>query len=105
MFRCDGAGTIVGADAVISVLGPSRNAPELKITEGTRNIIAAMKKCGVRRLVISTGSAVADPKDEPKIFNRLMNALLNVAARNVYEDMKRTVDVVRALAINPSCCP
>ncbi|HZQ05075.1 MAG TPA: SDR family oxidoreductase [Anaerolineae bacterium] len=88
--------TIAGADAVISVLGPTSNAPEFQVSTGMQNIIAAMKKHGVRRLVVSTGAGVGDPNDEPKLFHHLMNFALALVSRNVYEDMKRTVDVVRA---------
>ncbi len=88
--------TMAGADAVISVLGPTTNAPEFHISAGIQNIVAAMKKQGVRRLIVSTGAGVADPNDEPKLFHHLMNFALTLVSRNVYEDMKRMVDIVRA---------
>ncbi|HZQ06479.1 MAG TPA: SDR family oxidoreductase [Anaerolineae bacterium] len=88
--------TIAGAEAVISVLGPTSNAPAFQVSAGMQNILAAMKKEGVRRLVVSVGAGVGDPNDEPKLFHHLMNFILNLTARNVYEDMKRVVDLVRA---------
>src|SRR5688572_3769870 len=54
---------IVGSDAVLNVLAPTSGQPEFTVTKGTENILTAMKRCGVRRLVISAGAGVADPND------------------------------------------
>lgn len=86
---------VAGADAVISVLGPSNNQPSFDISRGMGVIIQAMKARGVQRLVISAGAGVGDPQDAPGLFNRVMNVLLKAAAKNVYEDMLRTVSLVR----------
>ena len=87
---------VAHAEAVISALGPTENKPTFTVTESTENILAAMQKYGVDRLVISAGAGVGDPKDEPKLFNKLINLLLKLFSRWVYEDMKRTVETVRA---------
>ena len=94
------AQAVTGAEAVISALGPAGNAPVFEISQGTTNIIAAMQQHGVRRLVISAGAGVGDPNDAPKVFNRVMNVLLKLAAGNVYEDMRRTVELVRASGLD-----
>lgn len=86
---------IAGADAVMSVLGPTSNEPTFEISRGTQSIIQLMKKNGVKRLVISAGAGVGDPGDAPKLFNKLINLLLKATAKNVYEDMLRTVALVR----------
>ena len=54
-----------------------------------------MEQHGVRRLVISAGAGVADPNDKPRLINHLITLLVKALSRHVYEDMKRTVDVVR----------
>lgn len=87
---------VANADAVLSVLGPTENVPEYQITRGTGYILAAMEKHGVRRLIIAAGAGVSDPNDEPTVVNRAINVLLKLFSRHVYEDMKRTVDLVRA---------
>lgn len=86
---------VAGADAVVSVLGPTENTPDYQVTRGTRHILDAMKQHGVDRLVISAGAGVGDPNDEPRLFNKLINVLLKLFSRHVYEDMKRTVATVR----------
>lgn len=86
---------IAGADVVLSVLGPTSNEPTFEISQGTADIIKTMKKHGVKRLIISAGAGVGDPGDAPKLFNKLINVALKATARNVYEDMLKTVDLVR----------
>ena len=86
---------ITGADAVLSVLGPTSNEPTFEISRGTADIMSTMKRQGVKRLIISAGAGVGDPGDTPKLFNKLINVALKATARNVYEDMLKTVDQVR----------
>ena len=86
---------VAGADAVLSALGPTSNEPTFEISQGTTTIIKAMKQHGVKRLVISAGAGVGDPGDAPKLFNKLINVALKATARNVYEDMLKTVALVR----------
>jgi len=59
---------IAESDAVLSVLGPTSNEPTFEISQGTQTIVAAMKKHGVKRLIISAGAGVGDPGDAPKLF-------------------------------------
>ena len=54
---------VSGADAVISVLGPRGDSRDKPITRGTQNILAAMKKLGVRRLIINSTVSAPDPND------------------------------------------
>lgn len=87
---------IADSECVVSVLGKTENKPTDEISTGTDNILAAMKKQGVRRLVISAGAGVGDPNDSPAPFNLFMNFLLKIFARYIYEDMAQTVAKVRA---------
>jgi len=87
---------IHGADAVLSVLGPSNNQAPCEISRGMDLILAAMQKTGVRRLVISAGAGVHDPQDRPGAFDKAIGVLLKLTARNVYEDMVQAVAKVRA---------
>jgi putative NADH-flavin reductase len=87
--------TITGADAVISVLGPIQNKPVYEISTATNGIITAMRRCGVRRLVMTAGAGVLDANDAPGTFDNLMGALVLLTAGHVYEDMRQSVDAVR----------
>lgn len=86
---------IAGAGAVISVLGPSSNKAEFAISSGIERIIACMKKTGVKRLIATAGAGVADPEDQPNFMSKFMGLLVRTISKNVYEDMVRTVELVR----------
>jgi putative NADH-flavin reductase len=90
------ARAVEGADAVLSVLGPTENAPDHQVSRGTEHVLAAMRRHGVARIVISAGAGVGGEGDRPKLFHHLITAALRLAARHVLEDMTRTVAAVRA---------
>lgn len=92
--------TIAGADAVISVLGPTENTPDHKVTRATRHILSAMDQHHVRRLILSVGAGVRDPNDAPKMVNNVINAALKLISRHVYEDMLEAATVVRQSTVD-----
>ena len=54
-------GALVGVDAVICVIGPASNSkPGTLISEGTKNLVAACEKAGVRRFVFESGMIMSD---------------------------------------------
>jgi putative NADH-flavin reductase len=88
--------TVAGAEAVLSVLGPTSNRPELAVSAGTDNLLAAMRQHGVRRLIQSTGAGVRDPQDQPTPIHAFFGALVRRLTPNVLADMTQTVDKIRA---------
>jgi putative NADH-flavin reductase len=77
---------VAGTDAVLSALGHTKTSSKEVLTEGTKNIGAAMKKHGVRRLVSLTGAGVRDLKDKPKLVDRAIGRLLKLLQRDLLED-------------------
>ncbi|MDZ4669253.1 MAG: SDR family oxidoreductase [Phototrophicales bacterium] len=88
--------TIAGADVVMSVLGPTPKQTPFAISTGITNILTAMKKHGVNRLVISAGAGVGDPNDKPKFVDRLAKVALKTLSKQAYEDMNRVVEIIKA---------
>ena len=84
-----------GADAVISVLGPRGGSKGKPITVGTQNLIAAMRKQGVRRLIISSTASAKDPKDKPELRFRIMIGMVKLFIHAAYEDIVSTAEAVR----------
>jgi putative NADH-flavin reductase len=76
----------VGTDAVLSTIGHTKTSSKDVLTEGIKNIVAAMNKHGVRRLISLTGAGVRDPKDEPKLVDRIIGSLLELVQRDLLED-------------------
>jgi putative NADH-flavin reductase len=54
------ARAVAGTDAVLCALGHKRWYPNRILSEGTRNLVAAMKAGGARRLVCETSLGVGD---------------------------------------------
>jgi len=88
--------TVAGTDAVLSVLGQTKTSPKDVQTRGTENIVAAMEKHGVRRLVSLTGAGVRDPRDEPKLVDRAITYLLKRLQPDVLEDGVRHAEAIKA---------
>jgi putative NADH-flavin reductase len=86
---------VAGADAVASVLGPSKGAAPLTNTRFIENIISAMKSAGVRRLVSASGAGVGDALDTPGFVDKLIKFLLKTSARSMYEDMLTMASTIR----------
>src|ERR671916_1905906 len=86
---------VVGTGAVLSALGQTKISSKDVLTEGIKNIVAAMNKHGVRRLVSLTGAGVRDPKDEPKLADRAIGSLLKLLQRDLLEDSIRQARVIR----------
>lgn len=90
------ARAIEGSDAVLSALGPTRNAPDMDVSTGMAHVLTAMEAHGVRRLVVVTGAGVRVKGDRPRAFDRLMGLALRLAAKHVLADSQRAVERVHA---------
>lgn len=90
------AKAIAGQDVVISALGPTRPPVPHMMEISAKNIVAGMKKHGVRRLVSTTGAGVRQPEDQPKFIDHFIGFLLNLLAKDVVLDSAENVKVVQA---------
>jgi putative NADH-flavin reductase len=86
---------VAGTDTVLSALGQTKTSSKDVLTEGIKNIVAAMNKHGVRRLVSLTGAGVRDPKDEPKLVDRVIGSLLKLLQRDLLEDAVGAARVIQ----------
>ena len=86
---------VKGVDAVISLLGPRGGSKSKPLTHGIQNIIAAMKKQGVRRLVITSTLSAKDPNDLPDFKTKSLVNLVKVTMHDAYEDIVSTAETVR----------
>lgn len=84
-----------GAGAVLSALGPKGGSKGKPLTRGMRVIIAAMKRQGVRRLIVTSTLSAKDPHDLPEFRARVLVALVRLAMRGAYEEILSVADTVR----------
>jgi len=87
---------IMSADAVISVLGPRGDSKNKPHTEGMQNIITAMKKQGVRRLIVTSTLSAKDPNDLPEFKARALVNLVKLTMHSAYEEIVSVAETVRS---------
>jgi putative NADH-flavin reductase len=93
------ADVVAGHDGVISTLGvPYTREPVTIFSQGARNIIDAMRRHGLRRLVCVTSIGVHPglPPDEKLVFRKVVGPILLAMGRPLYEDARRMEEIVRA---------
>jgi putative NADH-flavin reductase len=86
---------IKGTDAVLSTLGPRGGSKNKPITQGMQNIIAAMKKQRVRRLIITSTLSAKDSNDKPNLRTKAMVNLVKTTMHGAYEDIVSAAETVR----------
>ena len=77
---------VAGADAVLNALGHTKTSAKNVQTAGTKNIVAAMQRHGVRRIVSETGAGVSDPTDEPHLGAQLMRGVMDGPRTDTYRE-------------------
>jgi putative NADH-flavin reductase len=91
---------IAGHEAVISTLGPTRPPIPGMMEIAARNIVNAMKKNDVHRLISTTGAGVRQVEDQPKFIDRFISFLLNLLAKQVVLDSIANVKVIQASGLD-----
>ena len=86
------AQAVEGQDAVVCVLGAGNDLKKTNVrTIGTVNIISAMKKNNVQRLVVVTAMGVGDSWDTLSMMNKFFFATLLKSSRDDHEAQESAV--------------
>lgn len=85
-----------GSDAVLSTLGP-KGKPAIMAAQSTKNIVDAMKKHGVERLVLVSVAGIAVPQDNRK--KNLIDGLLKLLLKDVFLDRENQIAVLNASTV------
>jgi putative NADH-flavin reductase len=92
-----GGGRGRGVDAVLSTLGPTFGNPSgTPIARGYAAVLAAMRRAGVRRLIVLGTASIADARDGRSVVYASMVAAVWLGARSAYRDIVAIGEVVRA---------
>jgi len=79
--------TVADTDIVVSLFGHVKGSPEWLQTNGTRNIVAAMKSNNVNRIISLSGGGLPFPeKDKPKFADKLIRGIMKLAVPKVLND-------------------
>ncbi|MDL2335296.1 MAG: NAD(P)H-binding protein [Chloroflexota bacterium] len=89
---------VQGAEAVISVLGPTTNsADQVQLFEAfAKALVAAMKRSGARRLVTISGAGCTLPGEIKPVSGRVASAVVRLFVRHVVEAKQRELNVIVA---------
>ncbi|GHE72850.1 NAD(P)-dependent oxidoreductase [Streptomyces capitiformicae] len=90
---------VAGHDRVVSSLGvPYTREPVTVFSQSARNIMAAMSRHGLRRLVCVTSIGVHPelPPEEKFFFRKVIGPILLAMGRPLYEDARRMEEIVQA---------
>jgi putative NADH-flavin reductase len=85
---------VAGSSAVLSALGQVQGSPADLLTTSSINIVEAMKRQSVKRLVVLTNTAVEDPSDRPPTAQRLLRAVLIIGNDKLTRDSKDAARVI-----------
>jgi putative NADH-flavin reductase len=84
---------VADQDAVLSALGTRSSRPTTLFSQSTHNLISAMNKHGVRRLVCITGIGAGESKGHVGfLYDRIM---LPFVVKNIYEDKNRQEEAIK----------
>ena len=86
-----------GSEAVLSTLGP-RGKPAVMAAESTKNIVSAMEKYGLKRLVVTSVAGVPVPQD--KRGSNLLSALIKLFLRDVFTDRENQLAVLESSTLD-----
>lgn len=82
---------VEGQDAIISALGNSGRKHSTELSDGTANIIKAMKETGVKRFICMSSAGILG-NDGGFFFGKIIMPLF---LKNVFEDKRRQMKVIR----------
>lgn len=87
--------TVEGTDAVVSLFGHVKGSPDTLQTDGTRNIVTAMKAAGVRKIISLSGGGLPFEQDEPKLADRLIRGIMKLFVPKILADAEAHANVLR----------
>jgi uncharacterized protein YbjT (DUF2867 family) len=76
---------------VVALGGKTKEVGDTMLTDGTRNIIKAMKQKGVKRLAVVTSIGAGDSKDQAPFFFKI---LMMTAMKKIFNDKNNQEQVV-----------
>lgn len=85
-----------GCDAVVSLIGHVKGSSASMQSEAIKNVIAAMDKHNVKRLISLTGTGVRLHDDTPSFIDKLLNISINMVDPARIEDGKQHADIIQA---------
>ena len=88
--------TVADTSAVLALFGRAKDSPAMLQTDGTRNIVQAMQRHGVSRLItLSGGGLRVDGLDQPKLADKIIVFLLKRLSPEALADAEGHLEVLK----------
>lgn len=82
--------TVRDSDVVLSLFGQVKGSPKDLQTRGTEQIVAAMKKHDVPRIISLSGGGMSFPeKDQPKLPDKIIKGIMKLAVPHILKDAEQ----------------
>lgn len=91
---------IVGTDAVLVALGRTADTKDAVMTKGTQHIVDAMKKSGVKRLVVESSYPMSGAPESMAFLKQMMSDEQLAPMQPMIDDKKGQEDVTRTSSVN-----
>lgn len=89
--------TLKDCDLVVSLFGHVKGSPEWLQTNGTKNIVEAMKKLNINRIISLSGGGLPFPeKDQPKFADKAIRFIMKIAVPKILNDAIEHHKVLKA---------
>lgn len=88
------AAAVDGQDAVLSALGVRKLGKNTILSQGTRNLIEAMQKAGVKRLIVESSLGVGDSRGQLGPWHNWF--VLPLLLKNIFADKEVQESLVRS---------
>jgi putative NADH-flavin reductase len=93
--------TVAGTSVVLALFGHVKGSPPTLQTDGTRNIVDAMHRHGIARLItLSGGGLRADGVDQPKLADKLILFLMRRLSPQILADAEGHLRVLEASGLD-----
>jgi putative NADH-flavin reductase len=87
--------TVQGTEVVVSLFGHVKGSPAWLQTNGTKNIVLAMKKEGVRKIISLSGGGLPYQEDKPKVPDHLIRLIMKVFVPKILNDAVAHAEVLK----------
>ena len=87
---------VKGSEAIISLLGPRGASKGLPISQGMKNILQAMQKYGLKRIIATATPSAPDPQDTFDFKFKLAVTMIKLFIPSAYADIVKTAEAIRA---------
>ncbi len=92
---------IEDSDIVVSLFGHVKGSPEWLQTDGTKNIVQAMKENDVKRIISLSGGGLPFPeKDEPKFADKFIRIIMKLFVPKILNDAIEHHEVLKSSGLN-----